>query len=330
MFRASVSSAVGIFLLDRSGTLSRGSRGVVWRSDQREAVVIFTHRYVCGSACESHQPSLSRWLNHDGSDLRPPHSLYLSECHTITAFFTPFLLHTFSHYRLRPHNYKEGMAKGGVLKRTEETRLISLVSDCGKEKQCTLGKPPSVHLSWIHRIHLWVKEKEMDDGRWWAEKQMGDRRCDKRGREQSRQQLLWWGADGAWWSGYGRRARSPSTRWGRPGLSPAPSFCRPIYHISKYFSDMEWRINRKVNRRLVVLQEVGVCVLDTVWLIGLGITQSLGDLITPEGHKNARGRWLQLRVGWVVMEIPMSHRRCLYILHLLLRWPQNTALLSMK
>lgn len=49
-------------------------------NDQRVAVVIFKHVYVCVCVFESHWPPLSRWLNHDGSDLRSlplPHSLYL-------------------------------------------------------------------------------------------------------------------------------------------------------------------------------------------------------------------------------------------------------------
>lgn len=92
---------------------------------------------------------------------------------------------------------------------------------------------------------------------------MGDRRCDERGGEQSRQQLPWRGADGARWSDYGCRAPSPSA----PLAAFAGAFS--LLHIS------------------ALQQEGSVCELDTVRLIRLGITQSLGDPITREMHGNA-------------------------------------------
>lgn len=100
-------------------------RAVVLGNDQRVAVVIFKHRRVCWS----HWPPLSRWLNHDGSDLRSlPLSLYhfsfLLSKHPPTPSKSSFLDSFFgsiSSLKRRgpescPHNCK------GV-KKTEERRV---------------------------------------------------------------------------------------------------------------------------------------------------------------------------------------------------------------
>lgn len=61
------------------------------------------------------------------------------------------------------------------------------------------------------------------------------------------------------------------------GADPHSHSCSAFVHPSPTFRNisinMEWRISREVKGRLVVLQEVGVCVLADVGLIGLGITQ---------------------------------------------------------
>lgn len=82
--------------------------------------------------------------------------------------------------------------------------------------------------------------------KWWEvrSKERRSKRCDPKGREQSRQQLLWWGADGARRSGYGRRAWSPSTRLGRPEqlrihkktLHPFYSFTMAQLRLSLFIS----------------------------------------------------------------------------------------------
>lgn len=84
-----VSSPVGMFLLDGRGEVRRCKRGVVSGHDQRVAVVIFNRVCVCTCMCVSHWPPLSRWLNHDGSDLR---SLPLPPTHPTS--FLPFSLNT--------------------------------------------------------------------------------------------------------------------------------------------------------------------------------------------------------------------------------------------
>lgn len=77
--------------------------------------MIFAHGDVRVAQRESHQPPLSRWLNHDGSDLRPPtHSTSLNAtpsplsplCFSPTLLPTAHSVHTIAR--------KE---KGGIEKR---------------------------------------------------------------------------------------------------------------------------------------------------------------------------------------------------------------------
>lgn len=80
---------------------------------------------VCGCVCEARQPSLSRWLNHDGSDLRspPPHTTTLPlrmehhHCFLHSSFCCSLFLTTDSVHTIR----REGRFKRRVSKRAEES-----------------------------------------------------------------------------------------------------------------------------------------------------------------------------------------------------------------
>lgn len=111
------------------------------------------------------------------------------------------------------------------------------------------------------------------------------------GREQSSRWLLWRGADGRWWRGYGWRARAASARRGRPTLAPLPCFCPPISHIS---TNMGWRISRKngVGKAGGATGSSSLCVR----VMGLGTTQRSGDPVTPQSTKTSEtgaGRCVQ-------------------------------------
>lgn len=126
----------GRLLLDHSRTPRRGSGGAVRPRDQREAVVIFVHGHVRAAQRAPRQPPLSRWLNHDGSDLRPP-------THSASLNATPSLLRSRLSSVLPPpaiaregkrRDLKRNEGKTSSGNRTERGRiLLSLPVEEGQE-----------------------------------------------------------------------------------------------------------------------------------------------------------------------------------------------------
>lgn len=153
IFRAGVSSRAGISCWITAGLAAEAAEaqceeaanGRQWRSSGAD---------TCAAQRESQQPPLSRWLNHDGSDLRPP-------THSTSLNATPSPLSSLCFCSLpfpTAHNYKEGKVETRDFKGGGHRHGASAasVSDRGRETQRTAGRTSGAEplLNGAKRIHL--------------------------------------------------------------------------------------------------------------------------------------------------------------------------------